>query len=73
MILDTGNVKTGLESEGAAGIQETDCPSLETMRVPSFFLYAAEPLGVAMLTDKTKYDLVSIQKLNALNGSLAFT
>ncbi len=54
MILDTGNVKTGLESEGAAGIQETDCPSLETMRMPSFFLYAAEPLGVAMLTDETK-------------------
>lgn len=45
---DTPKVKTGGDPGGATGVQDTDWPSLDTVRVPSFFLYVAEPLGGAM-------------------------
>ena len=38
VILDTGRVTAGCDPGGVIDVQETDCPSLEIARVPSFFL-----------------------------------
>ena len=48
MIDDTPKMKAGADPGGATGVQDTDWPSLDKARVPSFFLYAAEPLGGAI-------------------------
>lgn len=41
-------VTPGGAPRGATGIHKMDFRSLEMVSVPSFFLYAAEPLTVAM-------------------------
>jgi len=47
-MLDTGNVTRDFEPGGATGVHDTDCWFLDIARVPSCFLYVAEPLGGAM-------------------------
>lgn len=49
-MVESGKVTVGLDPGGVTGVHDTDCPSLEMARVPSCFLYAAEPLGGAMST-----------------------
>ena len=51
----TARVKAGCEPGGAVGVQDTDWASLAIARVPSFFLYAAEPLVGAILLPWTIY------------------
>ena len=40
--------RTG-EDPGAVGFHETDCESFDSARLPSFFLYDANPIGAAIL------------------------
>lgn len=51
MIVEIAKVKAG-EDPGATGVHETDCRSFESARVPSFFLYDAEPVGGAILKER---------------------
>ena len=37
-MVETGSVKAGSDRGGATGVHDTDRPSLERARVPSFFL-----------------------------------
>ena len=37
-MIGKGKVKAGFEPGGATGVHDTDWPSLERARVPSFFL-----------------------------------
>lgn len=50
-MLSTSSVKAGFEPGGATGVHDTDWLSLESTRVPSCFLYAAEPLGGTILVE----------------------
>lgn len=48
VIWPTGNVMVP-EAPPAAGIHETDWWSWDMVKVPSFFLYVADPLGGAIV------------------------
>ena len=39
----------GAAAPAAAGVHETDCSSAEMVKEPSVFLYAAAPLGGAIV------------------------
>lgn len=42
---ESGMVMTGFEPGGATGVHDIDWRSLDNARMPSCFLYEAEPLG----------------------------
>ena len=48
VIDEIGMLACGFAPGGTTGIQNKDLPSLENARVPSCFLYAAEPLSDAI-------------------------
>lgn len=48
VIVEIAISRTGEDPE-AVGFHETDCRSLDSARLPSLFLYDAEPIGGAIL------------------------